>query len=333
MSTASDRVLDRRTFVVGGVAALAAPLGAEAQQAGKVFRIGYLFEQAQAQPVLRVHDQSLRELGYVEGTNLVVERRFAAFKYDRLGELSAELVRLKPDVIVTASNPVLTVALKQATTTVPIVFVGNVDPIGDGLVTSLARPAGNVTGLSLGTSPEFMAKQLEILKEIVPRVSLVGIVRQAGRLGIDNTAALERAARKHGLTLLFVNVRTPNDIEHAFVTMTRNGADACLILGGGLTYASRQRIGGLAVQHRLPAIHLFREYADSGLLLTYGPTLDALWRRAATYVDKILKGTKPGELPVEQPTAFELVINLKTAKALGLTIPPSLLLRADQVIE
>jgi putative tryptophan/tyrosine transport system substrate-binding protein len=325
-------VVDRRGFLLTSLAgALVAPLAATAQPAGKMWRIGQLFEQAQgAEPVVKAHEESLRELGYVEGRNLVVERRFAAHQYDRLPELAAELVRLKPDVILTGSNPRLAAALKQTTTTVPIVFVGTVDPVEAGLVSSLARPGGNVTGLSVGTSPEFTAKQLEILNEFVPRLAKVAILRQAGR---GPSAALESRARKLGLAVVFVDVRTPNDIDGAFATMTRNRAGAALILGGGVTYPSRQRIADLALEHRLPAIHLFRDYAEAGLFLSYGPNLEALWRRAATYVEKILKGTKPGDLPVEEPTTFELVINLKTAKALRLTIPPSLLARADLVID
>jgi putative ABC transport system substrate-binding protein len=324
--------MDRRRFLLTSLAgALAAPLAATAQPAGKVRRIVQLFEQAQsAEPVLRAHEESLRELGYVEGRNLVVERRFAAHNYHLLPELVAEVLRLKPDVIVTGSNPGLTAAVKQATTTVPIVFVGTVDPVGAGLVSSLARPGGNVTGLSVGTSPDFMAKQLKILTEFVPRLAKVAVLRQAGR---GASAALESRARKLGLAIMFVDVRTPNDIDGAFATMTRNRAGAALILGGGVTYPSRQRIADLALEHRLPAIHLFRDYAQAGLFLSYGPSLETLWRRAATYVEKILKGSKPGDLPVEEPTTFELVINLKTAKALRVTIPPSMLARADQVIE
>jgi putative ABC transport system substrate-binding protein len=240
-------------------------------------------------------------------------------------------VRLRPDLIVTGGNSSIA-ALKQATTTVPIVMVWVFDPVGAGLVTSLARPGGNITGASLSTGPEFMAKQMEILNEVVPKVSRVAILRQTGRAGAE-TGALESAARKRGLTILFADVRTPSDIEGAFAAMTRGRAGALLILGGGMTYMSRQQIADLAVQHRLPGIHLLREYAEAGLLLTYGPSSVAQYRRAATYVDKILGGAKPGDLSVERPTKFELVINLKTAKALGLTIPPSLLQRADQVIE
>ena len=329
---------DRRSFIgtLAG-ALLASPLASEAQQAGRIYRIGYLFEGAppdQASPPspqLRALEETLRELGYVEGRNLLVERRFAAFKYDRLPDLAAELVRLKPDLIVTGGNPSIT-ALKQATTTVPIVMTWTIDPVGAGLVTSLARPGGNITGLALSTGPEFVAKQLEILNEVVPKLSRVAILRQTGRAGAE-TAALESAARKLGLTILFADVRTPNDIEGAFATMTRSRAGAFLILGGSVTWVSRQQIAGLAVQHRLPGIHLLREYAEAGLLLTYGPTQVAQWRRAATYIDKILKGARPADLPVQEPTQFELVVNARTAKALGLKIPPSVLVRADQVIE
>jgi putative ABC transport system substrate-binding protein len=330
-----DRMMQRRTFLgvlAGGL--LVAPLAAGAQQAGKVYRIGYLFEykppDATPSP-LRAFEETLRELGYVEGRNLAVERSFAAFKYERLPELAADMVRLKPDVIVTGGNLSIA-ALKHATTTVPIVMVWAVDPVGARLVTSLAQPGGNITGASLDFDPEFIAKQLEMLNEVVPKLSRVAILRQTGRAGAE-TGALESAARKLALTILFADVRTSNDIEGAVATMARNRAGAFLILGGSMTWASRQQIADLAVQHRLPGIHLLREYAEAGLLLTYGPSSVAQYRRAATYVDKILRGTKPGDLPVERPTRFELVINLKTAKTLGLTIPPSLLQRADQVIE
>jgi putative tryptophan/tyrosine transport system substrate-binding protein len=288
--------MDRRRFLLTSlVGALAAPLGAGAQ-AGKVYRIGYFSEGAdQSSPLL---DESLRELGYLEGRNLVVERRFAAFKYDRLPDLAAELVRLKPDVIVTPSNPGIA-ALKQATTIVPIVMIMAIDPVGAGLVTSLARPGGNVTGSSGTTGAEFIAKQLQILNEIVPKLSRVAILRQTGRHGAE-TAALETAARKIGLTILFADVRAPSDIEGAFATITRSRAGAFLILGGGMTFVSWQLIADLAVQHRLPGIHLFRQYAEAGLLLTYGPNAMATVRHAATYVDRILKGARPVDLPVEE---------------------------------
>ena len=298
-----------------------------------MYRIGYLFDGLpdQASSIRGAFEESLRELGYVEARNLVVERRYAAFKYDRLPDLAAELVRRKPDVIVTGGNPSIA-ALKQATTTVPIVMAWAIDPVGTGLVTSLTRPGGNITGSTLSTGPEFIATQLEILNEIVPKLSRVAILRQTGRSGAE-TAALESAARKLGLTILFADVRTPHDIEGAFATMTQSRAGAFLILGGSMTYVSRQQIADLAVQHRLPGIHLLREYAEAGLLLTYGPNAMAQYRRAATYIDKILKGARPTDLPVEEPTRFELVVNARTAKALGLKIPPSVLVRANQVIE
>ena len=326
--------MNRRVFLSAlSGSLLAAPLAAEAQPAGKVYRMGYLLEgpPGQTSPQGEAFEETLRELGYVEGRNLVVERRFAAFHYDRLPDLAAELVRLKPDVILTGGNPSIA-AVKQATTTVPVVMAWAIDPVGAGLVTSLARPGGNITGSSLSTGPEFMAKQLEILNEVVPKVSRVAILRQTGRAGAE-TGALESAARKRGLTILFADVSTPSDIEGAFAAMTRSRAGALLILGGGMTYMSRQRIADLAVQHRLPGIHLCRAYAEAGLLLTYGPDPVAQYRGVATYIDKILKGARPADLPIQEPTQFELVINLKTAKALGLTIPPSLLQRADQVIE
>ena len=329
-------MIDRRTLLAGtGAVLLAAPLAAEAQQAEKVYRIGYLLEIApsdQTPTTVRALEESLRELGYVEGRNLVVERRFAAFTYDRLPGLAAELVRLKPDVVVTGSYTGLAAALKQATTTIPIVVTGVIDPVGAGLVTSLARPGGNITGSSLTAGPEFSAKQLEILTEIVPKLSRVAILRQTGRSGAY-TAAFESAARKLGLTILFTDVRTSNDIEGAFATLTRSRPGALLVLGSSMTYASRQQIADLAVQHRLPGIALLREYAEAGLLLTYGPDMVAQYRGAATYIDKIFKGARPGDLPVQEPTQFELVVNTRTARALGLKIPPSMLVRADQVIE
>jgi putative tryptophan/tyrosine transport system substrate-binding protein len=326
-------VVDRRSFLYGSVLVLVAPLASEAQQASRTYRIGYLGSGPSVpQGVLvRAFVPALRDLGYVEGDNLVIEARSADNKPERLPALAAELVRLNVDVIVTSGNLSIA-ALKQATTTVPIVMIWAIDPVGAGFVASLARPGGNVTGLSMTTGSDFLAKQLEILKEIVPQVSRVAILRDTGRPSSESPA-LESAARKLGLTILFADVRTPNDIAGAFGTMTRSRAGAFLILGGDLTYLSRQQIADLAVQYRLPGIHLLREHAEAGLLLSYGPNIVAQFRHAATYVDKILKGAKPADLPIEQPTKFELVINMKTAKALGLTIPQPVLLRADQVIE
>jgi putative ABC transport system substrate-binding protein len=275
--------VDRRRFLLTSLAgALAAPLAVEAQ-AGKVYRIGYLFESNPPDPPssapLKAFEGALREMGYVEGRNLVVERRFAAFKYDRLPELAADLVRLKPDVIVTSGNPSIA-ALKRATTTVPVVMAWSIDPVGAGLITSLARPGGNITGTSLSTGPEFIAKQLETLKEAVPKLYRVGILRQTGRVGAE-TGAIESAARKLAMTVVFADVRVPTDIEGAFVAMTKSRAGAFLILGGSMTWTGRQQIADLAAQHRLPGIHFFREYAEAGLLLAYGTSPVVQYRRAA----------------------------------------------------
>ena len=304
---------------------------AAAQPAGRVYRLGYLGEGRSADAsLLRPLFDGLRELGYVEGRNLVIEQRYAEFRYERMLDLAAELVRLKPDVLVTGGTPAIA-ALKQATTTVPIIMTWSIDPVGAGFITSLARPGGNITGSTLSTGPEFMAKQLEILNEVVPKRSRVAILRQIGRTGTE-PATLESAARKLGLTIVFVDVRTPSDLEGAFTKMTRTRAGAFLILGGPMTFASRQQIADLAVQHRLPGIHLFREYAEAGLLLSFGASRKTTNQRAVIYIDKILKGARPADLPVEEPSTFELIINLKTAKALGLTIPQSVLVRADEVL-
>jgi len=302
---------------------------ADAQPAGRVYRLGYLVGEGRSESAPLLWD-GLRELGYVEGRNLVIEQRYAEFKYERLPDLAAELVRLKPDLLVAGGTPAIA-ARKQATATVPIVMSWSIDPVGAGFITSLARPGGNITGSTLTTGPEFVAKQLEILNEVVPKRSRVAILRQIGRAGTE-PAALESAARKLGLTIMFADVRTPSDLEGAFATMTRNRAGAVLILGGPMTFASRQQIADLAVQHRLPGIQLFREYAEAGLLLSFGPSRKATYQRAAIYVDKILKGARPADLPVEEPSTFELIINLKTAQALGLTIPQSVLVRADEVL-
>jgi putative ABC transport system substrate-binding protein len=319
------------TAIVG---CLAAPLAAAyAQPAAKVYRMAYLSEGTPApSPQLKAFDESLRDLGYHEGRNLVVERRYAEFHYDRLAALAVDLVALKPDVIVTGGN-LASGALKRATSTVPIVMAWSIDPVGAGLIESLARRGGNITGASLSTGPEFIAKQLELLSEVVPKRSRVAVLRHTGRGGAE-TQAIEAAARKLGMTVLFTDVRVAADLRGAFATMTQGRAASFVILGGPMTWLNRRQIAELAVQHRLPGIHFFREYAEAGLFLTYGANAVAQYRRAALYVDKILRGgLKAAEIPVEEPTKFELVINLKTAKALGLTIPPSLLQRADQVIE
>ena len=315
---------------------LAAPLAAEAQQAAKVARIGYLTPNIAANPHLsEAFGQGLRDLGYVEGRNVVIEYRSAEGKFERLPALAAELVALKVDVIV-APNTVAALAAKQATRTVPIVFAVDADPVTSGLVTSLARPGGNVTGLSV-LAPELVGKYLELLTQAVPGVSRVAVLWQPGSLGErtekDMLKEAEVAARALGVRPQFVEARGPADFDRAFSDMTRARAGALTVLPSNMFANERRRLVDLAAKNRLPAVYPFREFVDAGGLMSYGATLADLYRRAATYVDKILKGRKPADLPVEQPTKFEFVINLKTAKALGLTIPRSVLIRADQLIE
>ena len=331
-------MMHRRTFL-GTLASglLAAPLAAEAQQtAGKVVRIGYLAANLAASPHLReAFLQGLRDLGYVEGRNVVIEYRDAEGKYERFPALATELVALKVDVIVVTSTP-SAVAVKQATRTIPIVFTWAADPVGSGLVTSLARPGGNITGSSF-FAPDLVGKRLDLLKRALPGVSRVAALWHPGdyveRMEKDMLTETDRAARALGLRLQVVEARGPEDFDRAFSDMTRARADAVTVQSTNIFFIERRRLVDLAAKNRLPAMYLTREFVDAGGLMSYGPNVADLHRRAATYVDKILKGAKPGDLPVEQPTKFELVINLKTAKALGLTIPPALLQRADQVIE
>jgi putative tryptophan/tyrosine transport system substrate-binding protein len=326
-------MIDRRSFmasIAGGL--VIAHSAAEAQPAAKVYRIGILLG-ATAEtvaPLVRALTEGLRDLGYVEGRNIVFERRYADGRVERLPDLAAELVRLRVDVIVTGSN-VHVAAAQRATAAIPIVMVAAGDPVGAGFIASLARPGGNITGLSADASREIQAKNLALLKEIVPRLSRVGVVGQVQSPG--GVAALEAAAQQLNVALEVVNIRSPDDFESAFAAMVGKRVGAVIVGAGPLTYMRRQQIADLALKHRLPAITTLNEFAQAGLLMSYGPNLPDMYRRAATYVAKILRGAKPAELPVEQPTKFELVINLKTAKALGLTIPQSLLLRADEVIQ
>jgi len=311
-----------------------APLAAEAQQAGQAARIGYLAANLTVSlHMTEAFRQGLRDLGYVDGRSVVIEYRDAEGKYDRLPARAAELVALKVDVIVAADTPAA-LAAKQATRTLPIVGAG--DPVTIGLVTSLARPGGNVTGLSL-LAPELVGKRLELLKQAVPGVGRVAALWQPGFVGErtekDMLKEVEVAARALGVRLQFVEARGPADFDRAFSDMTRARADALTVLGSAMFANERRRVVDLAAKNRLPGVYGFREYVDAGGLMAYGPNVADLFQRAATYADKILKGAKPGDLPVEQPTKFELVLNLKTAKALGLTIPQSVLVRADQVIE
>jgi ABC-type uncharacterized transport system substrate-binding protein len=329
-------VIDRRAFLAGAAALLAAPLAAETQQADKVARIGYLGTRRGVSPHLpEAFRQGLRDLGYVEGRNVVIEYRNSEGKNERLPALAAELVALKVDVILAAATP-HALAAKQATRTIPIVFAATGDAVADGLVASLARPGGNITGLSFFT-PELVGKRLELLKQTVPGVSRIAVLWNPGGLGEstekDVLKRAEVAARAIGVQLHFVEARGPADFDRVFSDMTRARAGALTVLTSAMLFEERKRLVDLVAKNRLPAVYPWREFVDAGGLMAYGPDLADLFRRAATYVDKILKGAKPGDLPVEQPTKFELVINLKTAKALGLTIPPSLLQRADQVIE
>jgi len=304
---------------------------AEAQKPAKVSRIGFLSGGVRG-PTHEAFRQGLRELGYVEGRNIAIEYRFAQGKEDRLPDLAAELVRLKVDVIVTTST-LDALGAQQATRTIPIVMAVSSDPVGTRLVASLARPGGNITGLTT-LSPELSGKRLELLKEVVSRLSRVAVLWNAANP--DKALEFEKmqiAARQLGLQLQSLEVRGPDDFESAFRVATGKRAGALLTLPDTLTVSHLSRIADLAAKSRLPAIHEQREFAEAGGLMAYGPNHSELFRRAASYVDKILKGSKPGDLPVEQPMRFELVINLKTAKKIGLAIPPDVLIRADKVIK
>jgi putative ABC transport system substrate-binding protein len=310
---------------------------AEAEQATKIARIGYLATNLAGTPPAShvAFLEGLRDLGYVEGRNVVIEYRDAEGKVERFPALLAELIALKVDVIVAPGTPAA-LAAKHATRTLPIVFPVAVDPVQSGLVTSLARPGGNVTGLSALVS-ELVGKCLEQLTQAVPGVSRVAVLWQPG--GLDERTEKEMlkgaevAGRALGVRLQFVQARGPADFERAFSEMTKARAGALTVLTSVMFVNERRRLVDLAAENRLPAAYAQREFVDAGGLMSYGTNVADLFRRAATYVDRILKGAKPGDLPVEQSTKFELVINLKAAKALGLTIPPSVLARADQVIE
>jgi putative tryptophan/tyrosine transport system substrate-binding protein len=313
---------------------LVAPLTADAQPAAKVPRIGVFNAStaASASRNVEAFRRGLREHGYVEGQNIVVERRFGDAKAERIAEVAAELVRLKVDVIVTTTD-VAIAAVKQQTQTIPIVMANSTDPVGTGFVASLARPGGNVTGLT-SISPELSAKRLELLKEVVPGLSRVAIMWNPDVRGaVFIYKETQSAARSLQLQLQSVEVSRADDFDRAFSALTTGRAEALVVVTSPFAFAVREQLARLALKHRLPTMFGLSEHVDAGGLIAYGPNNADAWRRAATYVDKILKGAKPGELPVEQPTKFELVINLKTAKALGLTLPPSLLRRADQVIQ
>ena len=326
-------MMDRRTFI-GGVAGalLAAPLGARAQQAGKVYRIGILeaIPAAQNAANLDALRKGLRDLGYVEGRNLVIEYRSADGRAERFPDLASELVRLKVDLIVTRGTPAARAA-KNATETIPVVMATMGDPRA--IVASFAHPSGNITGVTT-FSTELTAKRIELLKELVPNLSRVALLHNMG-----NPAAppeweeTKTAARSLGLQAELLDVRSQGDLGRAFELAVRQHVDALVIGADGLTQMHQQTIVDLVARNRLPAAYPAREFVEAGGLIAYAVNYPDLYFRFASFVDKIFKGAKPGELPVEQPTKFELVINLKTAKALGLTIPQSLLLRADEVIQ
>jgi ABC-type uncharacterized transport system substrate-binding protein len=308
-------------------------LPALAQQPGKIPRIGFLFVNFPSSTPARYEAfrQRLRELGYVEGKNIVIESRSAEGKVDRLPALLDELVRLKVDVIVT-TGPSGTRAAKEASVTIPIVMAADIDPVGSGFVASLARPAGNITGLS-SLSPELSGKRLELLKEIVPRLARVAVLGTSTVPG--NAQALretELAARAFKVKLQYLDVLGAKDIEVAFRAASKERADGVLVLTGQVLNSHRTRVVDLAVKSRLPAIYNLPEFVEAGGLVSYAANSTDLYRRAAIYVDKILKGAKPADLPVEQPTKFEFIINLKAAKQIGITIPPNVLARADKVI-
>ena len=329
--------MNRRAFIALAGGGVAWPLAAGAQPATKVYRIGLL---GGSPPTARDASgrlweyffHGLREMGYVDGQNIVVEGRWYGEQTERLPSLATELVRAKVDVIVAGAAPAPEGA-RRATSTIPIVMASHPDPVGSGLVVSLAKPGGNVTGLS-ALAAELVGKQLELLKEVVPEISRVAVLRNPTVPSQTlNLREAEVAARSLAVQLQVLEARAPSDFTKAFAAMTRERAGELIVFGSSMFFAERSRIAELAAQSWLPAINVVKEYAEVGGLMAYGPSLRDNWRRAASYVDKILKGAKPADLPVQQPIKFELVINLNTAKALGLTIPPTLLARADEVIE
>jgi putative ABC transport system substrate-binding protein len=306
---------------------------AAAQQPTKVPRIGYLGGTSPSANAARIEAfrQGLRELGYVEGRNMIIEWRHAEAKLDRLPALAAELVRLKVDILVTGGPPA-TRAAKEATVTIPVVMAFDDDPIGNGFVASLARPGGNITGLS-SLAPELSGKQLELLKEILPKLSRVAVLGSSTRPGTAQTLKeTELAAGVFGVKVLYLDLISPKDIETGFREAREGRADAMLILSSPIFSSQRTQLVDLAAKSRIPATYSTTEFVEDGGLMSYGVNTSGLYRRAGAYVDKILKGTKPADLPVEQPKKFEFIINLKAAKQIGLTIPPNVLARADRVI-
>jgi putative ABC transport system substrate-binding protein len=327
--------IGRRQFVAGlSATAVAWPLAVRAQQLGKVYRIGILETTSAAlnSANLDALRQGLHEFGYIEGQNLLIEYRSADGRNERFPTLATELVHLNVDLILTRGTPAA-LAAKNATTTIPIVLSGLGDPVANGVVANLAHPGANVTGLSASTT-ELQAKRLELLTELVPRVARIAFLTNLGNPNEQfNWEQTETAARVLGIRSQLIDVRKPEDIGSAFDDASEQHVDALVVAVDGLLLNNRQLVVDLAAKHRLPAVYASREFINIGGLASYAPNISDLYHRAATYVDKILKGAKPADLPVELPTKFEMLINLKTAKALGLTVPGTLLARADEVIE
>jgi len=328
--------MNRRDSIFAVLALGAVPLCSLAQQQGKIWRVGFLSQRARPDSldsdIFGAFPRGMRDLGYVEGENLMIEWRFANGNVERLPGLVAELIRLKVDAIVTSSTPA-TKVLQKATTTIPIVMGTIGDPVGSGFVASLAHPGGNITGLTSVTK-DLSPKLLELLLEVVPKLSRVAVlVNSSNPFHAAVLKNVQVAAQKTGVTILAVEARTVQEIENAFPTISKERAGAVILAQDTLFTQQRRQIAELSAKHRLPLIAAMLEYVEAGVLMSYGPSFADIYRRAATYVDKIFKGAKPANLPVEQPTKFEMFINDKTARALGLTIPHSILLQADRVID
>jgi len=330
----STLATSRRTFLTGSIVVAVAPFAAAAQPLGKLRRIGYLgpVSPSAGARLLESFRQGLRDLGYVEGHNIAIDYRWADGRPDRFPALAAELIELRVNAIVTYNNPAVA-ALQQATRTIPIVVANMGDPVGSGFVASLARPGGNITGFS-GLSEELGRKWVELLMEAVPRISRVAVLTVSQTPAADTQwREIEGAARALKTTAQRYQIAGPDEVELAFASLIKDRAQGLIVLPHAVTNTRRTQIAGLATKHRLPGMYPDRQYVEAGGLMSYAANFSDLHRRAAVLVDKILKGAKPADLPIQQPTTFELVINLRTVKALALTIPPSMRLRADQVIE
>jgi putative tryptophan/tyrosine transport system substrate-binding protein len=325
--------MKRRAVIALLGAAAAWPLAARAQQPAKIARIGFMRAAGPNEKEFNAFRSGLRALGYIEGQNIVIEQRYAAGAYDRLGELAAELVRLKVDVIV-VDGPPAAKAAKAATADIPIVFTLAVDPVADGLVASMARPGTNLTGLTLSVGYQLAGKRVELLKDIKPDLARLAVLKNSNQpASSPSLSEAEKVGRVLGLMVRTFDARSPGDLPAAFAAMVEWRADGVITLNDGMFYSQRERVVVLARENRLASVHPETGFVEAGGLVSYGPSLPDLFLRAATYVDTILKGAKPADLAIEQPTKFELVVNLKAAQALGLTVGREFLLRADEVIE